>query len=167
MNELGSQAWSRFDSKTVRRFQWSNQAVEVARRVWNCGNAGNKTDVSRWDLSPNLQARFSKLYPADFVGWNWVFQVNSWFPKFKISHQESRGGHLNSTGMNATFLRETAWSWNAMHYVVTSKMDPSYMVLARSFPTFFHNTPPQHGLFLSAAPEFLERSSDFSKRPQS
>ena len=143
MNELGSQAWSRFDSKTVRRFQWSNQAVsEVACSVWNCCNAGNKTDVSRWDLSPNLQARFCKLYPADFVGWNWVFQVNSWFPKFKIPHQESRGGYLNSTGMNATFLRESTRSWNAMHYVVTNKIDPSYMVLARSFPTFFIITPP-------------------------
>ena len=28
--------------------------------------AGNKTDFSRGNLSPNLQARFCKLYPADF-----------------------------------------------------------------------------------------------------
>jgi len=28
--------------------------------------SGNKTDFSRGNLSPNLQARFCKLYPADF-----------------------------------------------------------------------------------------------------
>ena len=47
----------------------------------NVYNAGGRTDLIRGSLSPNLQARICKLYPADFVGWNWVIQVESWFPK--------------------------------------------------------------------------------------
>jgi len=44
------------------------------------------TPVTGWILwkevlNPNLQDRFCKLCPADFVGYNWVIQVNSWFPK--------------------------------------------------------------------------------------
>jgi len=44
------------------------------------------TLVAGWILqeefsSPNLQARFSQHYPADFVGYNQVIQVNPWFPK--------------------------------------------------------------------------------------
>jgi len=31
-------------------------------------NAGNRIDFSTGNLSPNLQARFCKLYPVDFVG---------------------------------------------------------------------------------------------------
>ena len=47
----------------------------------NSDYAGDRMDYTRGNLSPNLQARFCKLYPADFVGWNWAIQVNSWFPK--------------------------------------------------------------------------------------
>ena len=44
-------------------------------------HSGGRTDFTDGDLSPNLQARFCKLYYADFVGWHWVILVNSWFPK--------------------------------------------------------------------------------------
>jgi len=44
-------------------------------------HAGDKIEFTKGNLSPNLQARFCKLYPADFVGWNWVIQVKSWLPK--------------------------------------------------------------------------------------
>jgi len=44
--------------------------------------AGDRMDFTRGNLIPNLPARFCKLYLADFVGWNWVIQVNSWFPKY-------------------------------------------------------------------------------------
>jgi len=43
--------------------------------------AGERIDFSRGNFNPNLQARFCKLYPADFVGWIWVIQMNSSFPK--------------------------------------------------------------------------------------
>jgi len=49
--------------------------------TYDIPNAGGRTDFTRGNLSPNLQARFCKLYPADFVGWNRVIQVILWSPK--------------------------------------------------------------------------------------
>jgi len=33
-------------------------------------DAGGRNDFTSGKVSPNLQARFCKLYPADFVGYN-------------------------------------------------------------------------------------------------
>ena len=59
--------------------------VDVSFSSREC-NASGRTDFTWETLSPNLQARFCKLYPADVVDWNWfgVIQVNSWFPKNRI-----------------------------------------------------------------------------------
>jgi len=59
------------------------------KTTWIQCNAGDKIDFTRGNLSPNLQARFCKLYPADFVGWNWVIQVNSGFQKMEIKDRFS------------------------------------------------------------------------------
>jgi len=62
---------------------WSSWQArfETCKFHFQSFNTGDRTNFTRGHLSPNLQARICKLYPADFVVWNWVIQGNSWFPK--------------------------------------------------------------------------------------
>jgi len=49
-------------------FTFSSSAFAFLIEMNFSFNAGDRMDFTGGNLSPNLQAQFCKLYPADFVG---------------------------------------------------------------------------------------------------
>ena len=119
--------------------------------------AGNKMDFTRG----NFQAQICKLDSASSI-----LQI-CWLPlcnpsKLEVSNSQNPPKTAGAfTWKVATLLHNISQSYNAVHYVVINKVDANFVVFARPFRFFVHNTPSWSGLFLSKWLQFLERGKFF------
>ena len=111
-----------------------------------CVYTGGRTDFTRGNLSPNLQARFCKLYPANFLGWNWVVQVNSWFPKKSKSR--------------IALLVHNVWGPFSDR---SQRQKPARLVLLETRPTLFEKI--RRGIFLQNETQTNPESWEHINRP--